>query len=262
MSTLLIDIGNTRLKWALIESQKNVTQAAFISQGSFSENLSSSMIELCLQHSWQLDHIICSSVVSIEQTNLIQKAFKQNYPHTLWKQINGLALIEKISTAYINPEQLGSDRRAMIMAAQALFPQKNILIVSSGTATTLDIINAESHHLGGWILPGFSLMMNSLLQGTSQLTANTSSIESTDSIEIGLDTNSAINRGILASQIGAIEVAKQYAEKKNIQLNLILFSGGNGKQLFNLQAQNNQNIKYQYEDNLVLKGLAAWYQNN
>jgi type III pantothenate kinase len=261
VSNLLIDIGNTRLKWALFESAKSVGQAEYISQGSFSENLSSSMIELCLENSWQIDQIICSSVASIEQTNLIQKTFKENYPKTPWKQINGLALIEKISTAYINPEQLGSDRRAMIIGAQTLFPQKNILIVSAGTATTLDIINAESHHLGGWILPGFSLMKDSLFKGTNRLATHNSSIGNEISIEIGLDTQSAIDQGVLTSQLGAIELAKQYATNRNIQLNLILFCGGNGKQLLSYQNQNDQNIHYQYEDNLVLKGLVAWHQN-
>lgn len=262
MSILLIDIGNTRLKWALVEDQKDIGQVAFTSQGSFSENLSSSMIELCLKNSWGIEQIICSSVISIEQTNSLQTAFKETYPNILWKQMNGLALIEKISTSYLSPAQLGSDRRAMIIAAQNIFPQKNTLIVSAGTATTLDMITAQAHHLGGWILPGISLMKDSLLQGTGRLAMDGSVIENEYPIEIGIDTQSSINQGVLASQLGAIEIAKRYAERKNIQLDLILLSGGNGKQLLNHQDYSNQSIKSHYEDSLVLKGLMVWHQND
>lgn len=262
MSILLIDIGNTRMKWALVEGQKSIAQIAFTSQGSFSENLSSSLIELCLKNSWEIEQIICSSVISVEQTNSLQTAFKETYPNTLWKQINGLALLEKVSTSYLSPAQLGSDRRAMIIAAQNIFPQKNTLIVSAGTATTLDMITAQAHHLGGWILPGVSLMKDSLMHGTGRLAMNSSVIENAYPIEIGIDTQSSINQGVLASQLGAIEVAKHYAERKNIQLDLILLSGGNGKQLLNHQDHSNQSIKSHYEDNLVLKGLMVWHQSN
>jgi len=262
MSVLLIDVGNTRMKWALVEGRKNISQMLFISEGSFSENLSSSMIELCLKNSWEIEQIICSSVISIEQTNSMQTEFKETYPKTIWKQISGLALIEKISTSYLSPAQLGSDRRAMIIAAQNLYAQKNILIVSAGTATTLDMITAQAHHLGGWILPGVSLMKDSLMQGTGRLAMESSFTENECPIEIGIDTQSSISQGILASQLGAIEIAKRYAERKNIQLDLILLSGGNGKQLLNHQDHSDQNIKSHYEDNLVLKGLMVWYQNN
>ena len=81
-------------------------------------------------------------------------------------------------------------------------------------------------------------------------------------IEIGIDTQSSINQGVLASQLGAIEIAKRYAERKNIQLDLILLSGGNGKQLLNHQDHSNQSIKSHYEDSLVLKGLMVWHQND
>lgn len=261
MSTLFIDIGNTRVKWALANNAKVTHQIQFNSQGNFSENFSSSLIELCLENSWEIDQVICSSVSSLEQTRHIQKAFEKTYPKTIWKQINGLSLIEKITSSYLNPEQLGSDRRAMIIATQTLFPHKNTLIVSSGTATTLDIVTAQAHHLGGWILPGFSLMRDSLTQGTGRLAMDDSVTENEISIEIALDTQSAIIRGILASQLGAIEVANEYAKRKNIQLDLMLFTGGNGEQLFQYQNQKEQSFPCKYEDNLVLKGLMAWHQS-
>lgn len=262
MNTLLIDIGNSRIKWAFVESLKEDNSMVFGTQGSFSENFPTSMVKLCLQHSWAINQIICSSVATIEQTNLIQHAFKKSHPNTLWKQINGADLIEKVSTSYIKPEQLGSDRRAMIIASQALFPTKNILIISAGTATTLDIITAESHHLGGWILPGFSLMKESLVLGTSRLSVDDLASEDKNLLEIGLDTSSAINHGILASQLGAIELVQQYAVRKNLTLDLFIFSGGNGRHLLNYFDQTNSNIHAIYEDNLVLKGLMAWHENN
>jgi pantothenate kinase type III len=100
------------------------------------------------------------------------------------------------------------------------------------------------------------------MQGTGRLAIDSSVIENEYSVEIGIDTQSSINQGVLASQLGAIEIAKRYAERKNIQLDLILLSGGNGKQLLNHQEHSDQIIKSHYEDNLVLKGLMVWCQSN
>lgn len=259
MSILLIDIGNTRLKWALVENQNLNSELQFSDHGYISHQSPSNLIELCSQKSWQIDQIICSSVISIEQTQLIKTTFKEAYPTASWHLINGLALIEKISTDYLDPVQLGSDRRAMVIAAQHLFPEKNILIVGAGTATTIDILTSSARHLGGWILPGFSLMQDSLTQGTQGLRIEGLAIANQLTLGIGVDTRSAIEFGILSSQLGAIEVAKQFAKTNGVALDLIVLSGGNAHHLLNHQSRD---IKAHHEDNLVLKGLLAWHQKS
>lgn len=159
---LLMDLGNTRLKWALMKNKLQDTQIPFDAEGSFNKDQAMSIVDLCSHNNWGITHIVCSSVIDPNMTQSLELAFKNSFPSAIWKKLDGTALINTISTDYAEPAQLGSDRRAMLIAAQTLYPNKNLLILGSGTATTIDLLSAKAHHLGGWILPGLSLMKNSL----------------------------------------------------------------------------------------------------
>ncbi len=70
---------------------------------------------------------------------------------------------------YHNPLEVGSDRIAGAIAAAKLFPGKNAIIVDFGTATTIDALTEERDYLGGIILPGLRLAMESLDARTARL---------------------------------------------------------------------------------------------
>lgn len=259
MSILLIDLGNTRLKWAFTQSDATPLSQDFDRQGSLPKEAALSIVDLCLDKAWTIEHIVCSSVISKEITFSIQSAFEKKLPKASWHQINGATLLDQISTSYTDATQLGSDRRAMIIGAQALHSKKNLLIVGLGTASTIDLLTAKSHHHGGWILPGFSLMKEALASGTDRLPNGELNSNSHLPLSIGLNTLDAINQGVLASQIGAIEMAKKYADKEGIPLDLIIVDGGNATQL--IQNNYNNDLPIKLEANLVLKGLLAWQQS-
>ena len=70
---------------------------------------------------------------------------------------------------YRNPLEVGADRIANAMAATHLYPDRNLIIIDFGTATTLDIVRAGREHLGGVILPGLRIQMEALEQNTARL---------------------------------------------------------------------------------------------
>ena len=70
---------------------------------------------------------------------------------------------------YRNPLEVGSDRIAGAIAAAKLFPGRNAIIVDFGTATTIDALTEERDYLGGVILPGLRLAMESLDARTARL---------------------------------------------------------------------------------------------
>ena len=70
---------------------------------------------------------------------------------------------------YRNPVEVGSDRIAGAIAAARLFPGKNALIADFGTATTIDVLTADREYLGGLIIPGLRLAMESLDAKTARL---------------------------------------------------------------------------------------------
>lgn len=256
---LLIDLGNTRLKWALVDDASKDIQQPFEAEGSISKDQAINIVDLCSQNNWQMTHVVCSSVIDHSITQNLEITFKKNFPATIWKKLDGTASIKTLSTDYAEPAQLGSDRRAMLIAAQALYPNKNLLILGAGTATTIDLLSARAHHLGGWILPGLTLMKDSLANGTDRLGPSCSASKETKHLNIGINSQDAIDHGVLMSQLGALELAKAYALQNNMSLDMIVATGGNAQQLINYQEQKTPT---QLIDNLVLRGLLIWHQNH
>ena len=74
-----------------------------------------------------------------------------------------------VKNGYRNPAQLGSDRWAAMIGARALVDGRPVLVVVCGTATTIDFVNAAGLFSGGVILPGVGLMIRSLHEGTAAL---------------------------------------------------------------------------------------------
>jgi type III pantothenate kinase len=252
MSILLIDAGNTRTKWAIAQSDSFNINDRFIHFG----NLETSKFNLnFLKQTDSIQHIICSSVLDETETAAIKDACLDRLPQAQWHQVNGASAQEFLPSEYQSIEKLGADRRSLLLGAQALLPNRNILIVCSGTATTYDLLSNDKKHLGGWIIPGIDLMKTSLAEGTARLPLPANSSELMP-LKFGTNTEQAILNGILASQIGAIEIAKKSAHQLNIKLDAILIDGGNADLLINCYSGEEQMISCPH---LVLKGLLVWH---
>ena len=70
---------------------------------------------------------------------------------------------------YRNPLEVGPDRIANAIAATHLYPDRNLIIIDFGTATTLDVVRAGRDYLGGIILPGLRISMEALEKNTARL---------------------------------------------------------------------------------------------
>lgn len=256
MSILLIDAGNTRIKWAISSGISSEIEVGFKTSGVFN-NLSSEELS-SVPNPAEITHIICSSVISKEKTLELKNGCQHLMPSAHWHQITGISALNQLPTKYNNPEQLGSDRRAMLLGAQQLYSGKNILVIGTGTATTIDLL-ANQEHLGGWILPGITLMAEMLSSNTANLPNIFEKISSLSNIEPALCTEEGIHHGIFASQAGAISMAEQYAKKNSIPLDLTILSGGNAS-LISPHLENQSRLVT--EPQLVLKGLLAWHTTN
>jgi type III pantothenate kinase len=258
MSILLIDIGNSRLKWAIASSNADL-HADFVDQGASMNDSPNQLTQFDqISKNQTIEKIICSSVIGEDQTLALKKHLKAIMPQASWFQINGASVIEKLGSQYDQPEQLGTDRRAMALGAHQMFPNKNILVMGAGTATTIDLIT-PTHHMGGWIIPGMALMTNALNLNTAQLPKVITDQEKS-SLTIGTNTNDAIHQGILASHLGAILIAQEYAKNQKIKLDLMIVTGGNSKTLAALLKESSPQIPVHHEEQMVLKGLLAWHK--
>lgn len=258
MSILLIDIGNSRLKWAVAHSNGDL-QSDFVDQGASMNDSSNQLAQFDqISKNQTIEKIICSSVISEDQTLALKNHLKAILPQASWFQINGVSAIEYLGSQYDQAEQLGTDRRAMALGAHQMFPGKNVLVVSAGTATTIDLIT-PTHHMGGWILPGMALMTDALNLNTAQL-PKVSTDQERSSLSIGTNTNDAIYQGILASHLGAISIAQEYAKNQKIKLDLAILTGGNAKLLTSPLKEYSSSAPVHHEEQLVLKGLLAWHK--
>jgi type III pantothenate kinase len=248
MSLLLIDAGNTRLKWAIHSGTE------FKQQGH--STLSDFEKVLLLPEFKNIHELIYSSVINENQTNWMLSACLNVAPKLQYQRIQGNSGINHLPSRYTNPDQLGSDRRAMLLGAAHLFPNKNLMIIGSGTATTIDFL-IEGHHIGGWITPGFHLMADSLGGHTANLPRIDESHIKNLSIAPGLTTEHGIAQGVLASQLGAISMARQYALNHHLNLDACVTSGGNAL-LLNNHLQAFLDLRILHEPNLVIQGLLAW----
>ena len=149
-----------------------------------------------------------------------------------------------VTNSYRNPAQLGSDRWAALIGARWLLGRRAAMVVMCGTATTIDFLSAEGVFKGGTIMPGVGLMLRSLHEGTAALPD-----ASGDFFDYPTQTVDAIASGCQHAQAGAIE--RMYAhESKLVSDVTCLVSGGAARAVLPRLA-----IPHEYHENLVLEGL-------
>jgi type III pantothenate kinase len=107
-----------------------------------------------------------------------------------------------LNIKYKNSKEIGADRIANAIGAVNLFPNRNIIIVDMGTATTLCVVTRNRDYIGGSILPGLRVGMESLKNNTSKLMEVDIEIPST---YVGQTTRECIQSGLYFGQLGALK---------------------------------------------------------
>jgi len=110
---------------------------------------------------------------------------------------------------YRNPLEVGADRIANSIAAMQRYPGKNLVLVDFGTATTFCVINKSKEYMGGIIVPGINISMESLVKNAAKLQAV--EIVSRKNV-IGRTTAASIQSGLYFGQIGIVnEIVQRVA---------------------------------------------------
>jgi type III pantothenate kinase len=234
---LLIDAGNTRIKWALAADDAPL--------GQWSDSGAVTHAELNhLPASWQ-QHRVTRAIVSNVAGVKVRDQLQLMLPTTAIDWFASRAELAGVRNGYRNPAQLGCDRFAAAIGAHALEPGKALVVATCGTATTIDALSAEGDFLGGMILPGLGLMASSLARNTAQLPQ----IAASGAIPAGFadNTDDAILSGCLSAQAGAIERACAL-----LGASLCVLSGGAARYIAPALS-----APYRMVDNIVLVGLHA-----
>jgi type III pantothenate kinase len=253
---LCIDVGNTQIHGGIYEGNDLIMQFRKTSRQQFSADeigiflkavLRENKIDPDIIH----DISICSVVPDLNHS---LRAGCVKYFNT-----NPFFLKPGVKTGlkikYRNPLEVGSDRIANAIAAIHMYPNKNLIIIDFGTATTFCVINKSKEYLGGIILPGIKISMEVLESKTAQLP----SVEIIEVNEvIGRSTVESIQSGLYHGQIGMVRELKSKITKEAFPNDgpVVIGTGGFSR-LFE-----NTNLFNTIESTLVLEGLNIAYNLN
>jgi type III pantothenate kinase len=237
---LLFDLGNSRCKWAWVENGIWLRQGVLGNKDEAAwHELKTSFAELASP-----GQILFSNVADeVFERRLLALSGIWNCPV---KKVVAQASQCGVINAYEHPAQLGSDRWAALIAAWDQARQA-CLVVNCGTATTVDALSDTGKFLGGLILPGIELMRRCLLDGTSRLRQEISSVSGRRH-DFPTNTADAISSGVLLATTGAIRQQHALlAEKYSVRC---IVSGGAADILL-------PHLGFQAErvENIVLRGM-------
>lgn len=243
MKTLVLDQGNSTLFAGVFRNDKLMRSARI------SQNVSAEISQLARG---KVDRIALSSVVP-KQTPRLVSLLKKHFG--LVPVILTATADHGLQVAYEQPEQLGVDRLANVLGAQKLYPNKNVIIVDCGSATTLTLLRRDGTLLGGSILPGVAMWSEILNQRTARLPSV--SLGPPDKV-VGRDTDTAIRSGIMHGHAGAIRelIGKSRVEAFGRSPVVVIGTGG---QVTHFKEQS---LFTHIESELILHGLQAFASEN
>lgn len=160
-----------------------------------------------------------------------------------------------LQIAYTNPLEVGSDRIANAIAVTHLYPNKNVIVIDLGTATTFCAISSNKKYLGGVIMPGMKMSMKALESGTSKL--GSVEIKAKQNV-LGKTTADSIQTGLYFGSLGAMKeiISGLIEEQFNGEETLVIGTGGF------TTVYRNTGVFTEIVPDLVLKGLFIASQMN
>ena len=208
---LCIDIGNSRVKAAII-----ATQTSQIVSLHRTNDADLAWLSMALEQ-YKISGI---ALASVRLPDKELEFFLTNYPAVVMPFSHQTPL--PIANAYLTPHTLGLDRLAAITGAYYLHPKQHVLKIEAGTCLTLDFLQANGTYLGGSIAPGLHLRLQALHQFTQRLPLVSLSDE-TDFT--GNTTETSINRGVLWGMVAEINGLIDLYSQKWQPLTVVLTGG-------------------------------------
>ena len=230
MTRLLLDVGNTRIKYALDRGP----MAAVVHEGDVARAMA-----------WVLgDAGAIDEIVFVDVTGAARAALDARAARGLVASATACGVVN----GYADPVTLGADRWAALIGARALVAGP-VLIVDAGSALTFDVLAADGRHLGGWIAPGIGLALAALAAGTRHARSDRPGRPSTTP---ATSTADALRGGAFHAALGFIDRCRRASAGAVGSDATLVLSGGDAAAL----APDVPDARR--VDDLVLQGLARW----
>ena len=246
MTLLAIDIGNTRLKWALYAAA--CSGAPLLAHGAeFLEN-----IDKLADGPWAALERPGRMLGCAVAADAIKRRVEEQIEE-LWdipvQWVFSSAAEAGLTNGYDHPTRLGADRWVAMIGAwhrmRGQGAERPLVVVMVGTAVTVEAVDAQGRFLGGFILPGHGIMLRALESGTAGLHVPTGEVR-----EFPTNTSDALTSGGTYAIAGAIERMVQHVRQRCGAEPACFMTGGAGWKMAPSMA-----VQFELVESLIFDGL-------
>ena len=245
---ILVDIGNTRIKWAEVEDGRLANVGNAVHRDSRERALASFAAALPKRVTRAIVANVAGDAIGRDLSELmhIHSRITPEFVAVRAEQFG-------VRCAYDDPSRLGVDRWIAVLAAHHLAPGA-ACVIDAGTAVTFDAVDARGQHLGGLILPGPRLLASALDRNTNAIGVTQAPGARPSGLDLlGKSTNAAVGNGAMLALTGALERAIAAVEGSLEQRPKVYLTGGDADALHGWLESD-----VDLRRDLVLEGLALF----
>lgn len=246
MKALLLDVGNTRIKWGVLDGEQIHKTGHIALQKVRDQGLG----PLTSRLPRNVDAVLASNVAGQTFATRLSGVIGMHCGCDVHFAKSERAACG-VRNGYKQPRRLGVDRWVAMIGAWAEL-QSACVVVDAGTAVTIDALDGDGQHLGGQILPGVVLMCAALAANTSDIQTVGARVPdaATDLDIFGDNTASAVRNGAWNALVGAVERSITTL-RSNAYDPAVVLTGGDASRM--LTALGSESL---HRPHLVLQGLA------
>jgi type III pantothenate kinase len=245
-ATLLVDIGNTRIKWAALEGARLARGRAAVHSGWGPGDYARRLFAAARAPQRAVVASVAGDEVNRAFAAAARRAAVAVHFVTVPRRGGG------VTVGYVEPWRLGVDRFAAVVGAHGMFQALPVCVVGIGTAMTIDLVGADGRHRGGVIVPGPRLMVETLLTETHGIRRRAQGGAAAGRGIFGRSTRDAIGRGSRYAAAALIDRAMEEASGLFGREPLVILTGGDAQAVRPLVRSRCVAVP-----DLVLRGLAV-----
>jgi type III pantothenate kinase len=243
---LVIDVGNTRLKWAWLMNTGLSDQQAVVHRDIKPDVWTAALFHTGLKPT----RILVSNVAGPDMAKSLAKLAKKNFKVDI-EFVTASPEFHGLTNGYLDPTLLGADRWLGLIGGWTK-AQSALCVVDAGTAVKVDSVDANGQHLGGLIAPGIHMMREALMSKTSDIAK--AAFQSSPSLAgiLANNTIAAVSRGAVFALAGMADRAAEVIEQSTGKAPKLLITGGDASIIAGAMRTRGETVP-----DLVLQGLAV-----
>jgi len=243
---LVIDVGNTRLKWAWLTTTGLSDQQAVVHRDVKPDLWTAALFDA----SQRPDRVLVSNVAGDAMAKNLARLTKKVFGVKI-EFVTATRQFLDLTNGYLDPSLLGADRWLAVIGAWTM-ARSALCVVDAGTAVKVDSVDANGQHLGGLIVPGIHMMREALLKRTSDIAKAVE--QSTPSMAgiLANNTIGAVSRGAVFALAGMADRAAEIIEQHTGVKPRLFITGGDAGMITGTMRARGEIVP-----DLVLRGLAV-----